>query len=140
MRRLASLPAAPGRPRFGYLETNAAGVATEWRGVPGFAAPRHGPPCPLWINHRAALRPEETVAQVAAFPTGLRFLFVARARRTGPAGHGRLALPVTDMLVLDAQAAGETVYAGAAEEAVGQSCRICPRADCAHRVADPVGR
>ncbi|MEO1774844.1 MAG: short-chain fatty acyl-CoA regulator family protein [Pseudomonadota bacterium] len=138
-RRLASLPHAPGRPRFGYLETNAAGVATEYRGIPGFVAPRHGAPCPIWVNYRAAAQPDQALRQIAAFPTGLSFLFVARARRQRQAGFGRTGLPVIDMLVLDAQAAGETVYDPAGQltpEPVGQSCRICPRAGCDQRVLD----
>ncbi|MEM6487498.1 MAG: short-chain fatty acyl-CoA regulator family protein [Pseudomonadota bacterium] len=140
-RRLACLPPAPGRPRFGYLETNAAGVATEVRSIPNFAVPRHGAACPLWINHRAAVRPGETLAQIAAFPTGLSFLFVARTRPGRPAGYGSLAQPVTDMLVLDAQAASATVYGAAALDTapVGQSCGICPRTACTHRAVPAVG-
>lgn len=140
-RRLASLPAVPGRPRFGYLETNAAGVATDYRAIPGFVAPRHGAPCPLWINYRASAQPEQVLRQVASFPTGLSFLFVARARRRRSTGFGKTALPVVDMLVMDAQAAGETVYDHAgqiASEPVGQSCRICPRAACTHRALETV--
>ncbi|MEM6422508.1 MAG: short-chain fatty acyl-CoA regulator family protein, partial [Pseudomonadota bacterium] len=69
------------------------------------------------------------------------FLFVARARRRRSAGFGKTVLPVVDMLVMDAQAAGETVYdphGQIAPEPVGQSCRICPRASCAHRAVEMV--
>ncbi|MEM6972761.1 MAG: short-chain fatty acyl-CoA regulator family protein [Pseudomonadota bacterium] len=141
-RRLSSLPAAPGRPRFGYLETNAAGVATEIRPIPGLQSPRHGTPCPLWINHLARARPGVTMRQVASFPTGLSLMLVARTRIERPAGFGRIVPPSTDMLALDAQAAGATVYGRHNPPdavPVGQSCRICPRNDCDHRVAVPVG-
>ncbi|MEM9783404.1 MAG: short-chain fatty acyl-CoA regulator family protein [Pseudomonadota bacterium] len=141
-RRLSTLPAAPGRPRFGYLETNAAGVATEIRTIPGLVPPRHGAACPLWINHIASARPGQTLRQIAVFPTGLRLMLVARTRIEQPAGFGRVAPPVTDMIAFDAQAAGATVYGrGAAPDAVpvGQSCRICPRDTCDHRVTIPVG-
>ncbi|MEO1458825.1 MAG: short-chain fatty acyl-CoA regulator family protein [Pseudomonadota bacterium] len=138
-RRLPSLPTEAGMPRFGYIETNAAGVATTLLSIPGLAPARHGEPCPLWINFRAAAEPGRILRQLADFPTGLRFLFVARARQQKEPGFNRAALPVTDMLVLEERAASATVYGATAAgpllpEPVGQSCRICPREDCAHRV------
>lgn len=140
-RRLPSLPPAPGAPRFGYLQTNAAGVMTDFLGLPGLAPPRHGAACPLWINFRAAAEPGRTLRQLARFPTGLSFLFVARARRLSEPGFGRSGPHVTDMLVIAEDAARDTVYGARAAgelvpEPVGRSCAICPREPCAHRVAD----
>ncbi|MEM6678570.1 MAG: short-chain fatty acyl-CoA regulator family protein [Pseudomonadota bacterium] len=141
-RRFACLPPAePGekRPRFGYVETNAAGVVTQFLGLPGLAPPRFGIPCPLWIQFRASSQPGQILRQRASFPTGLEFILIARGRTTKAPGFGATVLPVTDLVALDPKDAGLTVYgrdaASLPPEPVGQSCRICPRVDCAHRVA-----
>ncbi|MEO0426898.1 MAG: short-chain fatty acyl-CoA regulator family protein [Pseudomonadota bacterium] len=142
-RRLACLPRdeAGGRPRFAYLETNAAGTVTEFYGLPGLVPPRTTTPCPLWVQFRAASQPGQTLRQLAAFPTGLTYLFVARARPSKAPGFGQATLPVTDMLILEPEAAAATVYGGGLSaltpEPVGQSCLICPREACAHRTAQP---
>ncbi|MCL5776316.1 short-chain fatty acyl-CoA regulator family protein [Limibaculum sp. FT325] len=140
-RRLTSLAPAPGRPRFGYLATNAAGVVTECFTIPGLAPPRHGEACPLWVNCRAAVTPGRTLRQRALFPTGLGFVFVARARQVGAPGFGSPTVHVTDLLAMDEHDATLTVYAPGRHgdtpaEPVGTSCRICPRDGCLHRVGE----
>lgn len=144
-RRLTSLAPAPGRPRFGYVATNAAGVMTDCLTIPGLTPARHGEACPLWVNFRAAALPGRTLRQRAVFPTGLGFVLVARARAVGPPGFGRAALHAADLLAMDERDATLTVYGAPRHgevpaEPVGTSCRICPRPDCAHRVGDaPAG-
>lgn len=139
-RRLACLPPPENRgarPRFAYVETNAAGTVTEFYGLPGLVPPRTTTPCPLWVQFRAASQPGQTLRQLAAFPTGLSYLFVARARASKAPGFGQTTLPVTDMLILEPEGAEATVYgaslAALVPEPVGQSCLICPREACAHR-------
>ncbi|MEM7496943.1 MAG: helix-turn-helix domain-containing protein [Pseudomonadota bacterium] len=112
-RRLACLPPPEepeDHPRFGYIETNAAGTVTEFYGLPGLVPPRTATPCPLWIQFRAAAQPGQSLRQLAAFPTGLAFLFVARARPSKAPGFGQATLPVTDLLVIEPKAAERTVY------------------------------
>ena len=140
-RRLTALPEAEGVPRFGYLQANAAGTIIERRALPGLNLPRHAAACPLWVLFRAQQSPESVMRQRTLFPTGARFVFLARARNTGSAGFGQLRHYLTDMLVLNEQDAMHTVYApdpGVPVEPVGPACRSCPRPDCMHRVVDPL--
>lgn len=140
--RLTALPPGPGRPRFGYFRANAAGAIIEMLGLPGLAAPRYAAACPLWILYRAQQSPGSILRQRAVFPNGARFVFVARARNTGPTGFGKPRHYITDMLAMSEADAGHTVYApdaGTPLEEVGPACRLCARRDCPQRVEDPLG-
>ncbi len=139
--RLTALPAGPEVPRFGYFRANAAGTIIERRGLAGLIAPRYAPACPLWVLYRAQQSPEAVIRQRAVFPSGMRFVFVARARNTGPTGFGRPRHYLTDMLAMSDVDARLTVYApepAVPAEEVGPACRICPRQSCPHRVEDPI--
>ena len=138
--RLTALSRESG-PRFGYLCANAAGTIIEMIGLEGFAVPRYAAACPLWVLYRAQQSPEAVLRQRVVFPSGARFVFVARARHTGPIGFGRPRHYLTDMLVMEEDDAADTVYApesGTHVEEVGPSCRLCPRRTCEHRVEDPL--
>lgn len=139
--RLTALPAAADVPRFGYFRTNAAGTIVERRSLAGLVAPRYAPACPLWVLYCAQQSPEAVIRQRVAFPSGARFVFLARAHHAGPAGFGRPRHYVTDMLAMSEADARLTVYApeaGVPIEEVGPACRICPRHTCPHRVEDPI--
>ena len=139
-RRLTALH-GEGVPRFGYLRANAAGTIIEMIGLEGLAVPRYAAACPLWALYRAQQTPEAVVRQRVLFPSGARFVFLARARHSGPIGFGRPRHYVTDMLVMAEEDAAHTVYAPSPStfvEEVGPGCRLCPRRACAHRVEDPL--
>lgn len=139
--RLTALPTQEGVPRFGYFQANAAGTIIEMLGLEGLAIPRYVPACPLWTLFRAQQSPEAVIRQRALFPSGARFVFVARARLAGPTGFGKPRHYLTDMLAMSEADAGDTVYApdrSTVVEEVGPSCRLCPRHSCAHRVEDPL--
>jgi predicted transcriptional regulator/transcriptional regulator with XRE-family HTH domain len=139
--RLAALPRAEDSPRFGYFQANAAGTIIEMLGLEGLAIPRYVAACPLWVLYRAQQSPEAVIRQRALFPSGARFVFVARARHTGPTGFGKPRHYITDMLAMSEADARQTVYAPDAStvvEEVGPSCRLCPRQSCTHRVEDPL--
>lgn len=130
-----------GVPRFGYLCVNAAGTIIARHGLPGLAAPRYAAACPLWALFRAQQSPEAVIRQRTLFPNGERFVFLARARISGPAGFGKPRHYLTDMLALTEDDARLTVYApdaGVPVEEVGAACRVCPRHTCMHRVDDPL--
>jgi len=135
-------------PGFAYLAANAAGNTIDRRPRPDLQFPRYGSACALWAIYRAFAVPETVIRQVAMFPDGEKVLFVARARRTGPAGFDRPADFVSDMIAVSAEAAESTVYGDGLDfgprgkaEPVGPNCRICPRQDCLHRSDDPlIGR
>jgi predicted transcriptional regulator/DNA-binding XRE family transcriptional regulator len=140
--RLSALPPGEGTPRFGYFSANAAGTIVAARNLPGLVTPRYASACPLWVLYRAQQSPETVIRQRTLFPTGTRFVFVARSRHSGgPAGFGKPRHYLTDMLAMSERDAAHTVYApdsGVPVEAVGSTCLSCPRRDCAHRVADPI--
>lgn len=135
--RLAALPDGP---RLGYLRVNAAGSLIERRrSLPGLFAPRYAAACPLWVLYRAQQAPETVIRQLARFPNGDRFVFIARAHVVGAPGFGRPRHYRTDMLAMSEPDARHTVYApdpGLQPEEVGPACRICSRLACAHRVED----
>ena len=139
-RRLTALH-GDGVPRFGYLRANAAGTIIEMIGLEGLAVPRYAAACPLWALYRAQQSPEAVLRQRVLFPSGARFVFLARARHSGPIRFGKPRHYVTDMLVMAEEDAVHTVYApdrSTFVEEVGPSCRLCPRRACAHRVEDPL--
>lgn len=140
-RRLAAMPPDVGLPAFGYFLANASGTIIEMMGLAGLTVPRYASTCPLWVLFRAQQRPGVAMSQLAEMPNGARYVFVAHARATGSTGFGRPRHYLTDMLAMTAPDARATVYAAPAEtmaERVGPACRICPRTDCVHRVADPL--
>lgn len=137
------LVALPGEdvPRFGYFRANAAGVLIERRGLPGLVAPRYAAACPLWVLFRAQQSPEIVIRQRALFPNGERFVFLARAQVSGPAGFGRPRHYLTDMLAVSEADARLTVYApdlGVPTEEVGPACRTCSWNHCPHRADGPL--
>ena len=139
-RRLLALPQQSGLPRFGYFQANAAGTIIEMYGLRGLPVPRYTAACPLWVLYRAQQSPDQVIRQHVVFPTGGRFVFVARARNSGEQGFGQPRHYVTDMLVMSEADASSTVYAAnasSAPEEVGPACRLCPRAACPHRIGDP---
>ena len=130
-------------PRFGYFRANAAGTIIEMIGLEGLAVPRYAAACPLWALYRAQQSPEAVLRQRVLLPSGARFVFLARARPSGPIGFGTPRHYVTDMLVMTEEDAAHTVYApdpSTFVEEVGPSCRLCPRRACAHRVEDPLSQ
>ena len=141
-RRLTALH-GDGVPRFGYFRANAAGTIIEMIGLEGLVVPRYAAACPLWALYRAQQSPEAVLRQRVLFPSGARFVFLARARSPGPIGFGKPRHYVTDMLVMAEEDAVHTVYApdpSTFVEEVGPSCRLCPRRTCAHRVEDPLSQ
>lgn len=139
--RLTALPRGKDVPRFGYFCANAAGTMIEMLGLEGLALPRYAAACPLWVLYRAQQSPEAAIRQRALFPSGARFVFVARARHQGTTGFGKPRHYITDMVAMKEDEAQHTVYApdvSVPVEEVGPACRLCPRRSCPHRVEDPL--
>ncbi len=139
--RLTALPPGKDAPRFGYVQANAAGTVIEKLGLEGLALPRYAAACPLWVLYRAQQSPEAVIRQRALFPSGGRFVFVARARLQGTTGFGKPRHYITDMVAMKEGEAEKTVYApdrSVPVEEVGPACRLCPRRSCLHRIEDPL--
>jgi predicted transcriptional regulator/transcriptional regulator with XRE-family HTH domain len=139
--RLVTLrrPGAAGIP-FGFLRSDPAGRLTKHFPLPGLLLPNSGHACPLWAIYGAFRAGDQIVRQVARFPDGSRYLFIARAAARRVARFSDHAIPTSVMLACDVLHADDTVYgdgldlgSDAADVPVGPSCRLCTRRDCASR-------
>jgi predicted transcriptional regulator len=137
-------PGAAGIP-FALMRVDAAGYVNKRLPLPGLPLPRHGNACPMWAVYEAWHAPGSLVRQLAAFPTGERFLFVARTVEKPRAGFGLPRRLLSLMLACDALHADQTVYADGLDLAsrapavpVGPHCRACVRRDCRYREEDPI--
>lgn len=130
MRRLAALRPS-GFERAGLLVCDGSGALTLRRPAPGFPLPRPGDACPLWPLYQALAAPQTAMSHVVVSPEGRRFATLSLATRCQPLGTGGPVLSRAQMLILPADGAQHA--AGVPEIAIGPSCRICPRVDCAAR-------
>lgn len=144
--RLVTLqrPGTEGIP-FAFMRTDPAGFITKRMPLPRLPLPRYGNACPLWAVYNAFQDPGAVVRQVAAFPNGERFLFVASARTKGEPRFNAPRHRVSVMIGCDLLYADRTVYADGLDLAaeslsvpVGPSCRLCARRDCAFREEAPL--
>jgi len=138
--RLTSLqrPGRAGLP-FHFVRSDIAGNLSKRFSASGLRLPRFSAACPRWVLHEAFLTPDRLRTQVAEMPDGTRYLFLAQARVRAAGGYATPPHQTAVMLGCDLTYARRTVYAARAGEApvtpVGTTCRQCPRADCAQRVA-----
>ena len=144
--RLTTLrrPGSEGIP-FGLVRVDAAGFVTKRFPLPHLLLPRYGNACPIWALYGAFQTPGTVVRQLAEFPAGDRFLFIARTvEKSRPA----FAMPrrlMAVMLACDALHGDRTIYGDGMDLAssapatpVGANCRSCARRDCAYREEDPI--
>lgn len=144
--RLVTLrkPGEAGVP-FAFLRSDPAGRLTKHFPVPGLPLPSAGHACPLWAIYDAFRTPERAVRQIAQFPDGSRYLFVARAQSRRPARFADPAIHTSIMLACDVLHADRTVYGAGLplgdstlDVRVGPTCRLCPRRDCADRQEEAI--
>lgn len=144
--RLVSLrrPDAPGIP-FALMRTSPSGHVSKRMPLPSLPLPRHGNACPLWAVHAAFRTPGMIIRQLAEFPSGDRFLFLARTVTKGRAAFAAPPRLLSLMLACDALHADRTVYADGLDLSstapavpVGPNCRICVRRSCLHREEDAI--
>lgn len=148
--RLVTLqrPGEQGIP-FGFLRSDPAGRLTKHYPLPGLPLPNIGHACPLWAIYAAFRHTDQVVRQLAAFPDGSRYLFVAKAVSKRLASYRDQPFYSSVMLACDLLHADRTVYGrgldlGSPAEAVpvGPACRLCIRRECIHRqeeALDPSG-
>ncbi|MEC9345416.1 MAG: short-chain fatty acyl-CoA regulator family protein [Pseudomonadota bacterium] len=142
--RLVSLrrPGAEGVP-FALLRADPSGHVSKRLPIPGMPLPGPGGGCPLWPLFTAFQTPDRLIRQLAEFPGGARFLFVARTVRHDPPNFRSAPFLRTIMLACDIVHADRTVYAEGLDLAatslatpVGPGCRLCPREGCQQRGED----
>ena len=136
LRRLATLPeSAPGW-EIGRVACNASGMLVFRKPVPGFRLPRFGAGCPLWPLYRALMQPSVPVCAVleqAGRRVARRFVAYAHAQaQVMGAADGPLVVEA-QMVLIPAELLDPPGPVQVPAQVVGQSCRICPRADCAAR-------
>jgi predicted transcriptional regulator/DNA-binding XRE family transcriptional regulator len=139
--RLVSLrrPGAEGVP-FGFLRSDPAGRLTKHFPLPGLLLPNSGHACPLWAIYGAFRTPETPLRQIVRFSDGSRYLFLARTVQRRLASFREQPTMSSIMLACDVLHADRTIYGRglnlsdtSADVAVGPSCRLCTRRDCASR-------
>jgi predicted transcriptional regulator len=130
---------------FAFLRSDPAGRLTKHFPLPGLPLPSAGHACPLWVIYAAFRTPGRTVRQVAQFPDGSRYLFLARAQSRRLARFADQAIHTSIMLACDVLHADRTVYGAglpltdpSLDVPVGPTCRLCPRRDCAERQEEAV--
>ena len=139
--RLVSLrkPEAEGIP-FAFMRTDPAGFIAKRMPLPRLPLPRYGNACPLWVIYEAFQTPGMLKRQLARFPNGEQFLFVARAQGKTRTRFNAPAHLTSVMLACDSLYADRTVYASGLDLSrdgltvpVGPGCRLCARNDCLYR-------
>lgn len=137
----------PGREgvRFGFMRADPAGYVTKRFPLPYMPLPRYGNACPLWAVYRAFQTPGAIVRELAEFPNGRRYFFIARTLEKQLPSYSATRQAISVMLVCEAIHADQLVYAdgldlssAAPATPVGPTCRLCVRQDCASRQENPV--
>jgi len=146
--RLSTLqrPGAKGVPVF-FVRVDQAGTITKRHSATRLQFARYGGACPLWNVHSAFETPGQFIRQLAETPDGVRYLCLAREVTHG---GGAWRAPVRRYAIglgCEISHAADFVYSDGLDtsdsttfEAIGISCRICPRADCHQRSLPPLER
>ncbi len=131
--------------RFGFMRSDPAGYVTKRFPLPYMALPRYGNACPLWAVYQAFQTPGSMVRQLAEFPDGSRYFFLAHAVAKQLPSFTAPKHLISIMLVCEALHADQIVYgdgldlsSAAPTTPVGPTCRLCVRRDCGAREEDPI--
>lgn len=131
--------------RFGFMRSDPAGYVTKRFALPYMPLPRYGNACPLWAVYRAFQTPGMIVRDLAEFPDGRRYFFIARTLEKQLPAYTATRQAISLMLVCEAIHADKLVYGdgldlstAAPATPVGPTCRLCVRKDCASRQENPV--
>ena len=132
---------------FYFLRIDRAGNITKRHSATSLQFTRFGGSCPLWNVHRAFEVQDEIVRQLASTPDGLSYLCLAFSKTIPGAGYGMQPRKYAIGLGCEAKYAGQLVYADDLDvtnpdrfDPIGTGCRVCERAECAHRSVPPLAR
>ncbi|MBV9996656.1 MAG: DUF2083 domain-containing protein [Caulobacteraceae bacterium] len=140
-----SRPTARGIPFFMLRVDSAGNVSKRFAGA-NFPFSRFGGACPRWRVHQAFRTPGRIVTQIVETPDGARFFTLARTvtRVSGPYSEEDAELALG--LGCELKYAPRLIYARGLDLAspivteIGPACRICERAACPQRAAEPLSR
>jgi predicted transcriptional regulator/DNA-binding XRE family transcriptional regulator len=145
--RLSTLqrPKARGVP-FSFVRVDRAGNMSKRQSATGFPFSRSGGTCPLWNVYEAFSSPGRVMVQLAAMPSGERYLWIARTVTRHHGGYGQPGKVFAIGLGCEVRHAGRLVYsagmdldATAAATPIGPGCRTCERMGCPQRATSPIG-
>ena len=146
--RLSTLqrPGEKGVPFF-FVRVDQAGTITKRHSATRMQFARFGGACPLWNVHQAFEQPGRFLRQLAQTPDGMRYLLLSRDVSKTAGAFGAPVRRFAIGLGCEIGHAGAMVYADGLDlgnprsyEAIGSSCRICPRSDCHQRSVPPIDR
>jgi predicted transcriptional regulator len=131
---------------FFMLRVDAAGNISKRFAGSAFPFSRFGGTCPRWNIHGAFQSPQRIINQIVETPDGARYFTFARTvHRISAAGETHEA----DLAIgmgCELKYASRLIYSrgmdlnNPAAVAIGPACRICERANCPQRAAEPVTR
>jgi len=145
--RLSTLqrPKARGVP-FSFVRVDRAGNMSKRQSATGFPFSRSGGTCPLWNVYEAFSSPGRVMTQIAAMPSGERYLWIARTVIRHHGGYGQPGKVFAIGLGCELRHAGRLVYsagmnldATGAATPIGPGCRTCERFTCPQRASAPIG-
>ncbi len=146
--RLSTLqrPGQKGVPIF-FARIDRAGNITKRHSAAKLQFARFGAACPLWNAHQAFEMPGRIIRQLAETPDGARYLCMAVQVQKGRHGYHANQPNYALAFGCEVSYANTFVYADgldiasrAAYDAIGVSCRICERSNCASRAIPPLKR
>jgi XRE family transcriptional regulator, fatty acid utilization regulator len=144
--RLSTLqrPGQKGVPIF-FACIDRAGNITKRHSATRLQFARFGAACPLWNAHQAFENPGRIDRQLAETPDGVRYLCLSMQVSRGARGFRQPQQHYALALGCEVSHADSFVYAddmdlsnAAAYDAIGISCRICERTQCASRAVPPL--
>lgn len=140
-----SRPTARGVPFFMLRVDSAGNISKRFAGA-AFPFSRFGGTCPRWKIHSAFRTPGKILTQIVKTPDGARYFTMSRTvwRIASPYAEEDTELAVG--LGCELKYASRLVYARGLDLAnpvvteIGPACRVCERAACPQRAAEPVNR
>lgn len=132
---------------FFFCRVDMAGNITKRHSATRLQFARFGGACPLWIVHEAVAIPDRILVQLAETPDGVRYVSMAKGLVKPSDSFQRAPRRYAVALGCEAADAAEFIYAdgldagpSGAATPIGNSCRICPRAECEQRAFPPSDR
>lgn len=139
-------PGHKGVPFF-FVRIDRAGTITKRHSATSLQFTRFGGSCPLWNVHKAFETQDEILRQLATTPDGRRYLCLAFAKSIPGTDYRTPPRRYAIGLGCEAVHAGQLVYSDdldltdeARFDPIGTGCRVCERANCAHRSVPPLAR
>ena len=145
--RLTTLarPGARGIPFFMLRVDTAGNISKRFAGA-AFPFSRFGGTCPRWNIHASFKTPGRTVTQIVETPDGARYFTFARTVQRVGVVHASEEAELAVGMGCEMKYAPRLVYARGLDLAgpivtpIGPACRICERAACPQRAAEPIAR